>query len=297
MDKYLAFPSWFLDMFFNALIKRQGSFLSCGHNHFSALCHIYRAQISPWLSVYAPREVLCLCILGSLQMASVQAARSHSHHSSAKTFPSQCSNVARIWLSLCICGGQRVLSHCCFCWESIWLPALESYRPCKAAKCVFSSSFVCGMTSAAIQSTVMRAGPGLDPRVGAFKPGQVPPEITGQDRRKWNGKSDYQQRAKPPPRLLLTPISVSHKPNKNLPRLVLPSLSSLSRGSQQYQTFSWEFSKLNWFFLFVKWGSISPSDTCTANAPKQEMLPCLWLFRAELLSHHHWPFTDEIQYA
>lgn len=86
----------------------------------------------------------------------------------------------------------------------------------------------------------------------------------------------------------------SGKTNKNLPRLVLPSLSGLSCISQcatEVQN-SWKFSKLRWFFSFADQGNISPSDIFTASTLEQELMPCPCLCRAELSSHHHWPNTQ-----
>lgn len=66
---------------------------------------------------------------------------------------------------------------------------------------------------------------GIETWPGAF-------HVTGRDRRNCNSKGDGQQWAKPPPRLLLTPLRLSHKSNQSLPRLVLPSLSGLRCASQ-----------------------------------------------------------------
>lgn len=82
----------------------------------------------------------------------------------------------------------------------------------------------------------------------------------------------------------------SEESNKNLPRLVLPSLSGLSCISQFATAVpnSWQFSKLRWFFSFAEQGNTSPSDIFTASTSEQELMPCLCLCRPELLSHHHW---------
>lgn len=147
--------------------------------------------------------------------------------------------MAKIRLSLCICGGQRALSHYCSCWDSIWLPAqpaFMSYRPCKAAKCApFLFSIWCGMSSAATHSALTGPNPGLEPQAVAFKPG-LPPST-------WLVRIGETATAKvmassgqSPLHGSFSPRWLSHKSNQSLPRLVFPSLSGLSCISQSATT-------------------------------------------------------------
>lgn len=105
----------------------------------------------------------------------VQAARFHSHHSSAKTWPSHRGNMVKIWLNLCTGEEQRVLSHLLLLRFSLAVITAGFRVITDLAKQLnvhlFFSLSVCGMTSAVFYFDLMGPSPGLDPQVVAFKPG------------------------------------------------------------------------------------------------------------------------------
>lgn len=110
-----------------------------------------------------------------------QAARFHSHHSSAKTWPSHRGDMVKIWLKLCTGEEQRVLSFwfCLILLRFSLAVIIASLRVItdlakQLSVHLFFSPSVCGMTSAAFYFGLMGPSRGLDPQLVAFKPGLEP---------------------------------------------------------------------------------------------------------------------------
>lgn len=112
----------------------------------------------------------------------------------------RCSHILaiqKIWLSLCICGGQRVLSYYCSCLAA--QGASEPHQTHRVAECapfLFSGCmwgiFCCH--PACLDGTQSWLGPpssSIQTWLGAL-------HITGQDGRDWNRGGDGQQWAGPP---------------------------------------------------------------------------------------------------